>query len=1117
MNLQTPLEPDDRFAALLGGVDEALAQGQMPPRALVDNEEPELTARLARGRRCVELLARLRPSRRAFAAQETPAGGDTNRGIGTELLPVLLPTTLGRFEIRQELGRGGFGIVYLAHDPVLKREVALKVPRFSVLADPELKQRFSREAQAGAGLEHPNIAAVYDAGEVAGVSYIASAYCPGITLAHWLRQQEQPVAATQAAALVACLADAVQHGHSRGILHRDLKPGNVILVEASQGERGLQSDAQPHCCRLGNAWYCPKVTDFGLARRIEEVGQTREGAALGTPGYMAPEQARSGAGESTPATDVYGLGAILYELLVGRAPFIGESPLDILDQVRHQEVVPPRRLRPRLPRDLETICLKCLAKDPHERYESAALLADDLRRFLAGEPILARPVGRTERVMRWCRRNPAVATLGGGIVLLLVCSTAVATTLAVWALNEREQAGKNARLELAARELAEYRFTQAEKAVAYLEGIEANERLKQADFFDLRKQLLTSAIPFYEEFVQHKPGDANLEAKRGRAYLRLASLRRWIGDRKQAITGFEQARAIFQKLAADFPGAAEYRLELARAHRGLGLVLNELGNRNEAEAEHRLALALLQALRAEAPADRTYRNELAGIHLSLGTVHRAMGNREDAAKANRRAIELRQSLVAEFPDVAEYRWALARSYNNLAAVFHGRRDSSEVVPLYRQSISLHRSLASEFPQVADYRYSLAQTHLNLAGLLAKQQDQSEAREHYNEALRLARQLVNDFPSMPPFRSLLGMIRYDLAIGLAANGKPEDAKAEFRTVLQIQTQLVEEFPDVIDYRHGLANTLHHLAALTVNDGALEEARRMIELAIEHQLKAFQAVPTNQGYAGGLRKHYHGLGDLTLKQADHAATAEAANRLAQVHPHSADDAQYAARFFGRCITLAERDAKLFEDQRAALAQTYAEKAMEHLHQAVRLGYANVRLFRELESLAPLRARPDFQQLVGKPHRVDGALEGEQLGVLRLTAGTATAQSMVLRFMAGEWSGDQQLWWRGGRPGDRLDVAIDVSTAGTYDLEIVLTKARDYGVVQLWLEGVKLGDPVDLFHATGVVTTGVLSHRGLTLSSGSHVLSIEIVGANPAATKEYMFGLDYIRLVSSALVDN
>jgi tetratricopeptide (TPR) repeat protein len=967
MDSQSPQSSDDRFTDLLGGWDEALANGDLPP-ATLGEVEPDLADRLSRGRRCVELLARLRPGRRALATQETPAGGDTARSGGASHLSGLLPTTLGRFAIRHELGRGGFGIVYLAHDPLLKRDVALKVPRFSTLADPELQRRFSREAQAGAGLDHPNVAAVYEAGEVAGVGYIASAYCPGITLAQFLRKQDRPIAVAEAAALIACLADAVGHGHSRGILHRDLKPSNVMLVEAASG--GEPAAGEPrHCCRLSDVWYCPKITDFGLARRIDDEAQTRDGAALGTPSYMAPEQARSGAQPSTAATDVYGLGAILYELLAGRAPFIGESPLEILDQVRQREVVPPGRLRPNLPRDLETICLKCLAKNPPARYGSAAQLAEDLRRFLGGRPILARPIGRAERALRWCRRNPVIATLAGGIALALLVGTGVSLSLAVWALHEKSQAAvhalhakNSAQQERAARELADFGFAQAEKAVEdYLDGIESNQRLKEADFFDLRKQLLTSAIPFYEGFVRQKPGDATLEAKRGRAHARLASLWRLLGDQKQALAGYQQSQAIFQRLASDNASVPEYRQEQARSHFGSGAVLSDLGNKEQAAAEHRHALAILQALTAEFPADPSYRSELAANHHNLGIVLQGMGNYADAAEAYRQAIDLRQALAAENPAVPQHRLGLSQSHNNLGTTFHRLGKHADATSEYRQAIPLQSSLASEFPQVPEYRHSLAQTHLNLGTLLAQLRQWTEAEEAFDEALRRQQQLAADFPKVPAYRSLLAAIRYNKATTFAAINKTEDAKAEYQAILQIRTQLVADFPEVVEYWHGLGKTQRDLAGLLAREGALDEARRAFLLAADHQRRAYEAVPTNREYARSLRNNYHALGDLLLKLKDHTATAETANLLAQVRPDSADDAQLAARFFGRCVTLAEQDPQLSSEQRTALARSYADQAMQHFHEAVRRGLTDLGRFKDYEALAPLRGRPDFEELI------------------------------------------------------------------------------------------------------------------------------------------------------------
>jgi WD40 repeat protein len=317
-----------------------------------------------------------------------------------------------------ELGRGGMGVVYRARDDRLGRLVALKVPRAGALADPALRARFRTEARAAAALDHPNLVPVFEAGEAGPVCFIASAYCPGVTLAAWLQQHPEPAHARTAAALVATLADAVQHAHERGVLHRDLKPANVLLTPPTPSGQTAEVP--------GLGGMVPKITDFGLAKQLPAApggpagaGPTLTGQILGTPSYMAPEQARNKA-DVGPPTDVYALGGILYHLLTARPPFDGESALEVLDQVRSAEPVPPGRLRRRVPRDLDTITLKCLHKEPRRRYPSAAELADDLRRFLGGQPIRARPVGAGERALKWVRRRPAAAAAYGLLVTAVV-------------------------------------------------------------------------------------------------------------------------------------------------------------------------------------------------------------------------------------------------------------------------------------------------------------------------------------------------------------------------------------------------------------------------------------------------------------------------------------------------------------------------------------------------------------------------------------------------------------------------------------------------------------------------------------------------------------------------
>jgi WD40 repeat protein len=334
-------------------------------------------------------------------------------------------TQLGRFQIRRELGQGSFGRVFLAHDPLLGRDVALKIPRVPALVTPELRQRFHHEALAAARLDHPNLVPVYDAGVVDDICFITSPYCPGTTLAAWLKERGQPVPWRTAATLLEVLTSAVQHAHSRGVLHRDLKPANVLLVSdeskvmSEESTRTVSPSLVTHDSLL--ITYQPKITDFGLAKLLErgQSDQTGTGIIVGSPCYMAPEQAEGKNREITTAADVYALGAILYEMLTARPPFLADSALTTLEQVKTQEPVRPRNLQPHLPRDLETICLKCLEKDPRRRYVSAHELADDLRRMLTGEPIQARAVGLGERLVKWAKRRPAPA-----VVVAVTCLAA---------------------------------------------------------------------------------------------------------------------------------------------------------------------------------------------------------------------------------------------------------------------------------------------------------------------------------------------------------------------------------------------------------------------------------------------------------------------------------------------------------------------------------------------------------------------------------------------------------------------------------------------------------------------------------------------------------------------
>ncbi|MCS5582606.1 MAG: serine/threonine-protein kinase, partial [Pseudomonadales bacterium] len=329
-------------------------------------------------------MATIMPDRAPVAG---PGYSATLPGVGMTQSDIVLDLeTVPGYDLLGELGRGGMGVVYKARDQKLKRIVALKMILSGAHASDEDMQRFQTEAEAVARLQHPNIVQIYEVGEHEGKPYIALEFADSGSLDKVLTGKPQN--AEESAQLIETLARAIEVAHQQAIIHRDLKPANILLTE--EGE--------------------PKITDFGLAKRMDEdSNQTKSGAVMGTPSYMAPEQAASKAETLGPAADTYALGAVLYHMLAGRPPFQAETQLDTLMQVIEDEPLPLRRLVSSVPVDLETICLKCLQKDIHRRYERAEELAEDLRRFLAGEPIQARPVSMVERSWKWARRRPAVA------------------------------------------------------------------------------------------------------------------------------------------------------------------------------------------------------------------------------------------------------------------------------------------------------------------------------------------------------------------------------------------------------------------------------------------------------------------------------------------------------------------------------------------------------------------------------------------------------------------------------------------------------------------------------------------------------------------------------------
>jgi tetratricopeptide (TPR) repeat protein len=499
------------------------------------------------------------------ASIQRPSSRDTHPGeaeaTGSGEAPPDTPTVPG-YEILEELGRGGMGVVYKARQLGLGRIVALKMILNAPYASPQDRERFRTEAEAIARLQHPQIVQIHEVGEYSGTLFFSLEFCPGGSLASRLAGTPRP--ALEAATLLELLARAMQSAHDVQVIHRDLKPENILL----------------------SADGTPRITDFGLARQLDQPGQTRSGDVVGTPSYMAPEQAHGQTRDIGPATDVYALAAILYEMLTGRPPFRAATVWDTLNQLCTEEPVPPRRLQPEIPRDLETICLKGLEKDPRRRYRSAQDLADDLQRFLHHEPIRARPVSAWERTWKWARRQPTAAGLV--VALILTLMSLVAGSVSYGLYQDQQAAGLRRQLERRERVGGLVR----EAADAEGAGRLAQAR-KQTDEADRQFTRAASACDRALAMLDGEPGGSEDEAYAGLLDCR-NRVRRYLEDRARGRQFHEQQSAF----------ARDHREILLRDISFPGY--DHLGNRRRILALAPAALARFQ-VKLPGPAEQAVR------------------------------------------------------------------------------------------------------------------------------------------------------------------------------------------------------------------------------------------------------------------------------------------------------------------------------------------------------------------------------------------------------------------------------------------------------------------------------------------------------------------------------
>lgn len=669
---------ENKLTDWLVAYDEALAVGA--------SETPDLpthSAELLAARECLELLNARWP--RAGSAHGEPL---------PDTLSEPPSSRIGRFEILGTLGRGGHGVVFRAFDPLLEREVALKVPRPELLFDDEFRRRFLREAQATAGLQHPNIVTVFEAGEAGSVCYIVAAFCAGCNLAEWLRGRAAPVPLSTAAQLIAVLARALHYTHGRGVVHRDLKPSNILLERQEIDDPQLNATSE-HAIVWGNCRLVPRVTDFGLAR-LQEVGGdlTRTGVVLGTPCYMAPEQAECRHGDVGPTTDTYALGCLLYELLTGQPPFRGASDADSLRLLRETDAVAPRRLRKDVPRDIDTVCLKCLERGPKSRYLSAAALADDLERWLRGEPVRARRIGLFGHAWRWCRRKPVLAGVLG--LLFLSVTAGLCTSLL---LLHRARAGEalaveNEQREEIARRNAQVNAQEARQILADL--IEVSPK-GSSDLISPRRlpdtEPLVRAEAHCARLLRESPGDTELRVDLTKVRVALGAVYCERRNIESAELCFRQARELWEELAAKDARSEECRSRLAATILWQSTVAGEAKDYGRVFELKKSALAIWQQLALENPQDaghlaneETCRRQVVEIVRGFSTVRRHL------LPPLEKEVAALDELVRAQPGDRTMRHRLALAYVLLAEVLHGQGDDNRASVCWKQVHQQYREL-----------------------------------------------------------------------------------------------------------------------------------------------------------------------------------------------------------------------------------------------------------------------------------------------------------------------------------------------------------------------------------------------------------------------------------------
>jgi len=941
---------------------------------------------------------------------QKPDGEAPSQTLAADDIPTIPPQMLSEkvavpgYEILGELGRGGMGVVYKARQTSLKRMVALKMVLAGAHASKTGLARFRSEAEAVARLQHPNIVQIYEISEHDGRPFFSMEYVDGGSLSSRTASTPQP--AEDTAKLMAQLARAMHSAHEAGIVHRDLKPANVLL-------KGSRLKAE--------GFGVPKITDFGLAKQMDDTSQlSQTGDVMGTPSYMAPEQAAGKIKEIGPAADIWALGAVLFEMLTGRPPFKAESPMDTLLQVLYSEPVPPSYLRAKLPADLQTICLKCLEKDIRRRYPTALALAEDLERFLEGRPITARPISTFARTVKWTRRHPAVAALLAVIFLagtgLLAASAylnvhlndlaeqreklrktaddnaikaeksaAEAKKNAETAEQERDKAVDAKKAEETQRKEAEANFQKARDAVnQMLTEVSENDLFAMPSMENVRAELLQKALKFHEGFQAQKGSDPKVRQQTGLALQQVGDIYALMGNYRVAEAKYRDAIALFTKLKDEKPAEPAYAADLADSYFHLGQLYRTRGMLSEAESSY-LEARKLQFELSRTQKEPRYRKRLAEIYNDLALVLLRTKRVIEATKAYDDALALQDQLVKEVADDPDYKKDLAGSHNDKGKLLRARalQDRANQTNLlidadkeYQAARELFDGLASKYPQKPEYRLRLGVTYNNLANVQRDQTVTALALASVDKAQALLAQLTKDFRSTPRYRyELANAHNVRAAIYKVSEPTPRDkdpmdvqekyrkalqlAEAEQRKAVDILRDLNADYPGVPDYQSTLAATMDNLADVLAKQDRVKEARDELAKSAELHVAARKKNDKDEAYLQAQRNHFLNLANVSLRfnKTDKADPATAAQAAARLPGFFPDDPE---QYRLAAILLARCVTAGKQDSRA---DQWGKQAVQMLRDWGARKALTQQEVSAVKELAPLTDRTDYKAFLDK----------------------------------------------------------------------------------------------------------------------------------------------------------